>query len=203
MDAPAVGSSLLEMLSRDSMHAQDIENALQDIVRRFAEEGIPFALIGALAMRYHGFVRFTEDIDVLTTREGLDRIHERLVGRGIVPRGPRLRKGLRHAEFKVNIDVIQAGEHAGNAESPLVFPDPRSEAFEDRDGIRVPRLETLIQFKLTSGIWGKRLDDLGDVVNLIQANDLDESFADLLLPDVRAKYLELLDLSRREERLEE
>jgi hypothetical protein len=77
-----------------------------------------------------------------------------------------------------------------------------SDAFVEEDGIRVPKLEKLIEFKLVSGIWGHRPDDFGDVFNLIRANRLDESIADLVIPEVRPKYLELLGESRREVSLE-
>ena len=59
-----------------------VDQTLDRIARRLAEEGIPYALIGGMALVAHGFVRFTNDVDLLTTRDGLDRIHERLVGRG-------------------------------------------------------------------------------------------------------------------------
>ena len=62
-------------------------------------------------MRQHGYVRFTEDIDLVTTREGLNRLHERLVGRGLAPRGPGLRKKLRDKGFArtVNRDDVYRG----------------------------------------------------------------------------------------------
>jgi hypothetical protein len=195
--------SILEGLARDAMHSEDIERTLAELKRRLADEKIPFALLGALAMRRYGYVRHTEDIDILTTREGLDKIHARLVGLGFMPRSPGLRKSLKHAGFEVNIDVILTGEHAGAQDSPLIYPHPESDAFVDRDGLRIPRLEKLIEIKLVSGQWGHRMGDLGDVFRLIQLNKLDEKTADLLIPEVRPKYIELLGESRKEKKLEE
>lgn len=198
MADPLFGTSIFEELRRDAMHEDDIAKALDDLRKRLGELGVPFGLIGALAMRHRGFVRFTEDIDILTTREGLDRIHEHLVGRGILPRAQGLRKKLRDTAHKVNIDVIQEGEHAGSDASPLVYPHPLSDAFADEGGLRVATLEKLIEFKLVSGVWGRRLGDLADVIRLVKANHLDESFAGNLIPEVRTKYLELLEQSRKE-----
>lgn len=144
----------------------------------------------------------TQDIDLITTKAGLDRIHERLVGSGYEVRGPKLRKSLRETEYQVSIDVITAGEHAGSQESPLVFPDPASDAFVEIEGIRYPRLERLVEFKLVSGQWGNRLRDHGDVIELIKANRLDAAFADKLIPEVRAKFAELYEQSKREIRIE-
>lgn len=203
MADPLFGASIIRDLGRDRQHAADLQRALEDLRSRFEAEGIPFALMGALAMRQYGYARHTEDIDILTTREGLDRIHERLVGRGLVPRAQGLRKALRHSACKVDVDLILEGEHAGSDASPLVFPHPASDAFVLRGDVRVPRLEKLIEFKLVSGVWGHRLGDLADVVRLIQANGLEEAFADRLAPELRKKFLELLEESRKERKLEE
>lgn len=57
------------------MHAKDVADALEALRHACAGEGIPFAVVGALALRQYGYVRFTEDIDIVTTRYGLDRTH--------------------------------------------------------------------------------------------------------------------------------
>jgi hypothetical protein len=155
-----------------------------------------------MAVRQYGHVRHTEDLDILTTKEGLDRIHERFGGRGINPRAAGLRKKLIESEHHVPIDVITAGEPAGGAGSPILYPDPSGPGFVELDGIRYPTLDRLIDFKLASHIWGVRPQDLADVHRLIQVNRLDEAFAAKLHPDLRAKFLEILDLSRREKDIE-
>ena len=186
------------------MHERDLDRALADWKRRCDEEGIPFAVIGAVAMRQHRYVRHTEDIDIVTTREGLERIHERLVGRGIRPRAEGLRKKLRDTVRQVDIDVIQAGEHAGSAASPVVYPHPGSEAFTVRDagGIAYATLPALIAFKLASGIWGRRTRDLADVEELIKANQLDEAFAGTLPEDLRLPFQERVDAVRAQRDIE-
>lgn len=180
------------------MHARDVATVLEDLTKRLNEEGIPFALIGALAMRHYGYVRHTEDIDLLTTPEGLDRIHERLVGRGLVPRAKGLRKKLRETEHHVEIDVITSGEHAGSGESPVVYPDPSGKGFKLFEGRRVPELSLLVGFKLASGLWGNRPQDLGDVFQLIKSNRLSRAFARKLPEELRPKFLELLENVRHE-----
>jgi hypothetical protein len=201
--ADPLRGTILDELRRDQLHSKDVAAALEFLREALGKEGIPFALVGALSLRHHGYTRFTEDIDILTTREGLERIHECFVGRGLLPRGPGLKKKLRQTQYKVNIDIITAGEHAGSPESPVIFPSPESEAFADRDGLRVVTLEKLIELKLASGIWGNRAKDLGDVQELIKANGLDESFAGKLTAELEARYLELLEKARSERELEE
>ncbi|HYB73554.1 MAG TPA: hypothetical protein VED18_09290 [Candidatus Sulfotelmatobacter sp.] len=200
--AEQITGSLIDLLRRDRMHARDMAAVLESLRRRLAEEGIPFAVVGAIALRQYGVVRATEDIDIVTTPEGLTRIHETLVGRGIVPRGPGLRKRLRETEHVVNIDVITSGEHAGSQESPVVYPSPDSSTFVEIDGLRYPTLESLITFKIASGVWGRRDQDLVDIQKLIRCNGLTEAFAERLSPTLRETYLTLLQRSRLEIELE-
>jgi hypothetical protein len=120
--ARPIQGTLIEQLRRDHVHSRDVGLVLESLRRELAREGILFAAIGALALRHYGYTRHTEDIDILTTPEGLDRIHAAPVGRGFLPRGPGLRKSLREPEHQVNIDVMMSGEHAGSAESPIRYP---------------------------------------------------------------------------------
>lgn len=200
--ARPVQGTLIEELRRDQLHSRDIAAVLDSLRRRLADEGIPFALIGALALRQYGYVRHTEDIDILTTREGLDRLHARLVGRGFAVRAPGLRKSLRETAYQVDIDVVTAGEHAGSPDSPVEYPPPDSSAFVEVEGIRMPTLEALVSFKIASGLWGHRMRDLADVQSLIRANGLTEAFAERLPAPLRARFLDLLRESRLERALE-
>ena len=200
--AKQIQGPLIELLQRDHVHAQDIAKVLESLRRRFAQEGIPFAVVGALALRQYGFIRATEDIDILTTPDGLNKIHDTLVGRGLVPRAPGLRKRLRETEHEVNIDVITSGEHAGSQESPVVYPAPDSTAFVEVAGLRYPTLESLVEFKIASGVWGHRGQDLVDVQKLVRLNGLTEAFAEKLPAPLRNRFLALLQESRLEVEME-
>jgi hypothetical protein len=198
MAEPVRGGSILDHLERHAMHERDLRFALLMLKVQLDREGIPFAVIGAVAMQEHGYVRHTEDIDIVTTAEGLDRIHERLIGRGFRPRAEGLRKKLRDTIHAVDIDVIQAGEHAGSAASPVVYPEPTSAAYivNAESGIAYATLASLIGFKLGSGIWGHRLRDLADVQELIKLNRLDETYAAQLPEALREAFNEHVRLSR-------
>jgi len=200
--AGPIHGTLIEQLRRDQVHSRDIAGALESLRRRLSQESIPFVVIGALALRHYGYVRHTEDIDILLTPEGLEKVHARLVGQGLALRGPGLRKSLRETEHEVNIDVVISGEHAGSPRSPVVYPPPDSAAFVDVAGLRLPTLESLIEFKIASGVWGHRTQDLADVQRLIRANGLEEPFAERLPPPLRQKFLDLLRESRLERELE-
>ncbi|MCA9063281.1 MAG: nucleotidyl transferase AbiEii/AbiGii toxin family protein [Planctomycetaceae bacterium] len=50
----------------------DLIQELEALAAAFAEAGVDFALCGGLAMAVHGFVRATEDIDLLIREEDLE-----------------------------------------------------------------------------------------------------------------------------------
>lgn len=66
------------------------------------------------------------------------------------------------------------------------------------DDLRVVDLPTLVQLKLAAG----RYQDVADVVNLIRANQLDETFQEKLHPSARGDYVECLEEKRREDEYE-
>ena len=183
-------------LREGSMHFEDksaVHDALKRITSRLRELGIPHAVVGGMAMFYHGFRRFTEDVDILVTRSGLEEIHRRLEGLGWVPpfQGS---KHLRDAESGVKIEFLVAGDFPGDGKpKPVAFPDPAAVA-EDLAGISCISLPALVELKIASGMTGPgRLRDLGDVEQVIRILHLGRDFADQLNLYVRARYEELWD----------
>jgi len=156
-------------------------------------EGIEYATIGAIALNRHGYRRFTEDIDLLLTKEGLERFRERLVGLGYRPAFEGAKKKFRTSD-NVPIDVIVSGEYPGDGlPKAVVFPEP-SQFSVEIDGVQTISLEKLIELKLASGISAPhRLKDLADVQELIKIKHFEVSFAEKLDGSVRAKFRELLD----------
>jgi hypothetical protein len=156
------------------------------------EHGIDYAVIGAVALLAHGYPRFTEDIDLVMTADGLRKFHEELVGLGYVPAFPGARKRLKSTVDGVSIEVMTTGEYPGDGKpKPVSMPEP-DKASTEIDGIRFVTLEKLIELKLASGISAPdRLKDLADVQELIKIRKLDAEFASKLNPYVRAKYREL------------
>src|SRR5260221_9625126 len=108
-----------------------VHEALERVTHRLEQEGIAYAVIGGMALSAHGYDRFTSDVDLLTTQEGLDAIHEKLVGRGYVPSFSGARKSLRDTQAGVTIEFITAGEYPGDGKpKAVVFPDPRTASIE-------------------------------------------------------------------------
>jgi hypothetical protein len=183
---------LLREASQFYMSQGDVYTTLRNLARRLDSENIPYALIGGMALAAHGWIRMTQDVDILMTREGLGAFRERLVGRGYTPAFPGAHRIFRDADTGVRIEVITTGEYPGDGKpKPVAFPDPTASSVE-RDAMRVVTLEKLIELKLASGMSAPhRLRDLADVQDLISALNLTEDLAGRLDPSVRDKYREL------------
>lgn len=168
------------------------------------ERGIDYMVIGAVALLAHGYPRFTEDIDLVMTAEGLQKFHEELVGLGYTPAFPGARKRLRSTTDNVSIEVMTTGEYPGDGKpKPVSMPAP-AEASTEIDGIKFVTFEKLIELKLASGISAAdRLKDLADVQELIKIRKLNADFARKLDPYVREKYLELEEAVRTSESIQE
>jgi hypothetical protein len=185
-------SHFLKEASEFFMTGGDVEKTLRRLAERLDAEGIDYALVGALALGRHGLRRMTEDVDVLLTREGLERFHQHCVGRGYVPAFNGARKAFRDVETQVRVEFLTTGEFPGDGKpKPVAFPDPAQVSTEVA-GIRVVTLPRFIELKLASGMTAPhRLRDLSDVQDLIAARQLPAEIADELDLSVQAKYLEL------------
>src|ERR1051325_6320807 len=124
-------------LSEGSRHFED-RSAVQDTLRRIAkrldEIGVPYAVSGAMALFQHGLRRFTEDIEILVSPEGLRTIHDSLAGLGYLPIVLDGKK-LRDTQSGVRICFIVSGDFPGDGKpKPVSFPEPGAAAFV-QDGI--------------------------------------------------------------------
>ena len=162
------------------------------LTKRLEALGVAYGVVGGYALIVHGVRRFTEDIDILVSGEGLDRLHKQLIGLGYVRVAPGSRN-LRDVETGVKIEFIVAGEFPGDGKpKPVAFPAPEA-VVERREGVKVINLKSLIELKLASGMTAKgRLQDLADVQRLIQECGLNAEFAEELNAYVRDKFLELM-----------
>jgi hypothetical protein len=194
---------ILHEASEFFMERGTLHQALRDLARHLDDAGIPYAVMGAIALGQHGLPRMTLDIDVLLTAEGLQKFRERYVGRGYTLAFPGAEKTFRAAETGVRIEVITTGEYPGDGRpKPVQFPDP-AEASVERGGIQVLRLERLIELKLASGMTAShRLRDLADVQDLIRTLSLKPDFAQHLDSSVRPTYLKLWGESQAPDQLQ-
>ncbi|HZT80171.1 MAG TPA: nucleotidyltransferase family protein [Gemmataceae bacterium] len=177
-----------------SMHfeqASAVHKTMRKVTKRLEELGIPYAIVGGMALFFHGYQRFTQDVDILVTPEGLRLIHERLEGLGYLPPFAGS-KHLRDTDTGVKVEFLTTGDYPGDGKpKPVAFPHP-DQCSVEIEGMRFLALPALVELKLASGMTNPgRLDDLGDVQKAIRILDLPEDFANQLNPFVRDKYKEL------------
>lgn len=168
-----------------------VHKTLERICRTLDEIGIPYCILGGMALFFHGYRRFTEDVDLLVTPDGLKTIAEELTGRGYLPPFSGSRN-LRDTETGVRIEFVTTGEYPGDGKpKPVAFPTPDLDTVVV-DGMRFVSLPKLVELKLASGISNpRRARDLADVQELIALLNLPEDFQNQLDASVRPKYAEL------------
>lgn len=188
------GESMLREASAYFAGAGRLYGTLRRLAKRLEGAGIPYALLGGLALAEHGYPRLTEDIDVLLTAEGLELFRQTFVGRGYRPAFAGATKTFRDAESSVRIEMVTTGEYPGDGRpKPVAFPDPGDPGVASEvDGLRIVTLQTLVELKLASGTTAShRLRDLADVQDLIVRLNLPLSLADALDASVRGAYRDL------------
>ncbi|HYX41552.1 MAG TPA: hypothetical protein VE821_07635, partial [Pyrinomonadaceae bacterium] len=60
----------------------ELHGALAQLANDLKRHGIDYMVIGAVALMAQGYPRFTEDIDLVLTKEGLEAFHRELIGLG-------------------------------------------------------------------------------------------------------------------------
>jgi hypothetical protein len=170
---------------------------MRRLARRLKKAGIPYAVMGAMAVNAHGAERTTKDVDILLTAEGLERFRQEFVGDVYEQVKGRPRRFIER-QSGVAVDCLVTGLYPGSGKpGPFAFPDP-AEVSQEIDKVCVIALPQLIQLKLAA----RRFYDFGDVVFLIRTNNLDESFLQQLHPTVQRDFIECLEEKRREDEYE-
>jgi hypothetical protein len=191
--------AVLAQLGEFFMGKSPVHQSALEIARHFEEAGIDYAIAGAVALGVHGFVRATEDVDVLVSREGLAQFKDQWLGRGYVDLRPG-GKAVRDTIHNVKIDFLIAGDYPGDGLPKQVrFPDPASSSIRGKE-FRLLSLERLVEIKLASGMTAAhRMQDLADVIQLIKRGRIPKEFVSQLDASVHAKFLELWDLAQRDD----
>src|SRR2546425_10283299 len=100
-----------------------IHQSLRRLVKRLEKVGIPYAVMGAMAVNLHGARRTTDDVDVLVTKEGLERFRKELLPKFYHPVEGRPRR-FRERKSGVLLDCLVTGHFPGSGKpGPISFPD--------------------------------------------------------------------------------
>ncbi len=181
------------------MGQSDAQQAAQRLVAILEAEGLPYAIIGALALNEYGHRRVTVDVDLVMREADLQTFKGRWLGRGYAERVVGTGK-LIDTERDVHVDVLSTGRFPGDDKpKPIAFPDPAVSAIRGEPFAMLP-LPMWVELKLASGmVAAHRAKDLVDVQELVRSAPLARDFAIELHPWVRDRFLELWALAQVED----
>jgi hypothetical protein len=145
--------------------------------------GFSYAMAGGYAVQQYGYVRYTQDVDVVVPTRA--KVRDFLIAsKQLAPvRGKDFI--VKDRETGVPVDLLPAG--------PVLSYMPTPRAPKAR-GVQFVTLPELVSMKLAS----QRMKDRADVTELVKANGLGEDFANELPPGDAADYLSILKQARRE-----
>jgi len=186
----------LSYCARFFMGESDAQAALFRLTAILEAEGIPYAIIGALALNAYGHRRATVDVDVILRDADLARFKDKYIGHGYAERVAGTGK-LTDLVNDVKVDVLSTGRFPGDGlPKPIAFPDPATTAIRGERFALLP-LPRFLELKLASGMTAPhRLHDLADVLDLIRSARLPAETAGELHPYVRDKFRELWDAAQ-------
>src|SRR3990172_8061103 len=88
-----------------------VHTALERLTRRLDAEDILYAVIGGMALNLHGYVRITNNLDLLITSPGLGRFTRRFMGQDYTQPSPDKIKFFLEVASQVPIRFFIAGEY--------------------------------------------------------------------------------------------
>lgn len=162
----AVRAHLIRKVSAST----DIGKTLRKAVRALSDARIPSLVVGGYAVQEHGYARFTSYVDIVVSSVADARARLSISG---FRENPGSSMTLTDRVTKVEVDLLPGGGTFGPG--PLYLPMPTSLGIEPA----IASLKTLLEIKLSSYIGSpiSRLRDLGDVVELVKANELPRDYA--------------------------
>jgi hypothetical protein len=174
---------------------QSLWDVAQTCHAALSRAGVPYSVVGGVAVCLHGYQRNTVDLDLLIRREDQDAVRKCLSEAGLV-------WSTESAEFVsetgIPVQFLLCGDRAGRG-SEVRLPNPADERTTDTvDGLPVLKLSKLIESKLACGQGELRRThkDFADVVELIAVHALGRSFARHLHPSLRPTFRQLVEAAR-------
>jgi len=174
-----------------------VHQTMRRTAKRLERARISYAVVGGLALNAHGYERTTKDVDLLLSRNSFETFCRKFVGKNYDRISGRPRRFVDRSNG-VRIDILVTGLFPGTGKpGPIAFPDPKL-VREKIEEYQVVNLPTLVELKLAARRWR----DFADIVEIIRANNLDESFLEQLHPSVHQDFVKCLEEKRREDEYE-
>jgi predicted nucleotidyltransferase len=180
-------------------YISELWQSLKNIANLLKDRDINFTIIGGAARNQYGVKKITEDVDILVAKKDKEKMLKLPIG-FIKDLSKGRGKIFSFHNPKTRVEIIYSGEISGDGINGIAYENPKLIS-NDIKGIPFLTLEKLIEYKLSSGIYGKRMKDFVDIIELIQINKLPEDYAKNFRKDLYIKYKELWKSSKEEKTL--
>jgi hypothetical protein len=147
----------------------DLEKTLEKAVAILAKHNIPHLVCGGYAVQEYGYPRYTHDIDIIVP--DVQKARDELMYSDLFRKNKGSSMTVTDVETHVEIDFLPGGGILDKSVIAVPLPMPTEVSSK-------PQLITLAGL-ITAKLGAGRDRDLGDVTELIKANDLPQ---DLSLP---------------------
>jgi hypothetical protein len=141
-------------------HTKPVDEALPALRALLGAAGLAYRIVGGLAVVHHGYVRTTEDIDVIVDANAWAKLDPLLATHDF--EHPVGAQHLVHQPTAVRVDILLAGQRIPKPGAEP-FPAPAAMAASNNDPT-VVSLAVLIDLKLQA----RRHQDLADIVALLK-----------------------------------
>ena len=157
---------------------KDTWKITKSLAKTLKKLGITFTYIGGIAKLQYGAIETTDNIDILVAAEDREKI---------------IKEFLSEKTFMYNgieVHVLYEGTISGDGINGLKYLNPRM-VTNNIKGVPFITLKRLIEYKLSSGLYGRRLKDFTDIIMLILVNKLHMGYANHFRYDLRDRYVEI------------
>lgn len=182
---------------KERAHSNIYAEALQAMRELSEEEGIPIAVIGGAATVFHGYERFTEDMDIVVSAQDFDKIIKVCYRYGfdIKSYNP---TGMHELLYKgLKIEVLEEGMFSGDPNDPKAMPSPAEMGVTH--GLQFIPLDKWVRLKLSGG----RAKDNADIVEVLKKKTPEEhqdteAYLQDFNPDYAQRFRQLAQDAERE-----
>jgi hypothetical protein len=153
-----------------------LKSEIPKIGQLLNEINIDYCVIGGACLPIYNLNRATKDVNLLIYAKDREKL-ESLIGIYFKLQFSDSKRNLIWKKGNILVDYFFSGEVSGST-GGLEFQKPSLLCIEI-EGIKIITLPNLIQYKLSSGTYGRRSKDLSDVEELIKINNLPFNYSEV------------------------
>ena len=161
----------------------DLKKSMNQIYKILKSYNIKFIFLGGATLPFYGYLRTTEDIDILVSKSDKSKF-ESLIGKYLKRAFSGASRTFIWNDPRTKMDVL----YSGDEKQSLEYEEPKKIGYK-KEGLPFITLENLIKYKLAAN----RYIDKNDIEKLIIKNNLQVTFADDFRKDLKLKYKKIWD----------